>query len=99
MSSLSYLGSELAPICMVFAGSLALICTALATLFILKMLDVIIMAGLSDAIGIWRLSSLNSAMTTALVASSMLSCSQSGAHYILASTVMTPVGIGILSLR
>jgi hypothetical protein len=54
------------------------------------------MAGPDNTMGVWRLSSLNSA---AVAASSMLSYSQFSACYALASTVMTPVGPSILSLR
>jgi hypothetical protein len=53
----------------------------------------------SDADGVWRLSSLNSIATTAAVTNSMLSYLQSSACCALASTVMTPVGLSILSLR
>jgi hypothetical protein len=57
------------------------------------------MAGLSSAMGTQRLSSLSSAMATAAAASSMLTCSQSSAHCILASTVITLAVLGILSMR
>jgi hypothetical protein len=99
MSSLSYLGSKLASICTVLADSPVQMCMTLASLSILKMLDVEGMAGPSGAMGTQRLSSLSSAMATAAAATSMLSCSQSSAHCVLASTVITPTGPGILSLR
>jgi hypothetical protein len=57
------------------------------------------MARLGGIVGIWRLSSLSSVVATAAVANSMLSYSQSIARCVLASTVMTLVGLGILSLR
>jgi hypothetical protein len=96
MSSLSYLWSRLALIYMVLAWSPASICMALASSATLKELDVGGMVGPSGAEGACRLSSLNSAMA---VASLMLTCSQSSTRCALASTVMTPVGLGILSLR
>jgi hypothetical protein len=99
MSSLSYLGSRLAPIRMVLIWSSALICMALASLVALKTLDVGGMAGLSSAAGIQRLISLNSIATTAMTTNSMLSYSQSSAHYVPTSTVITLVGLGILILR
>jgi Fe2+ transport system protein B len=99
MSLLSYLGSELTPICMVLARSPTLICTALASSVALKESDVGGMARLSGTEGTRGLSSLNSAMVTIVAASSMLSCSQSSAYYVLAFTMITPVGSGILSLR
>jgi hypothetical protein len=74
-SSLSYLGSKLAPVCMVLAGSSASICMALALSTALKAPDVRGMARLSSAEGTQRLSSLNSIVVTIEVANSMLSCS------------------------
>jgi hypothetical protein len=56
------------------------------------------MARLCGVDGTRRLSSLNLVVTTAVVASSMLSCSQSCARCVLAYTVIIPVGPGILSL-
>jgi hypothetical protein len=50
-SSLSYLGSRLAPIYMVLAGSLSLICMALVSSAALKAPDVGGMAGLCSAEG------------------------------------------------
>jgi hypothetical protein len=99
MSSLSYLGSKLALICTVLAGFPVLIYTALASSSTLKMLNVGGISEPSSAMGNRRLSSLNSAVVTAVAASSMLLCSQSSARYVLASTVMTLAGPGILSLR
>jgi hypothetical protein len=99
MSSLSYLGSKLALICVVLAVSLASICMALASSVALKSPNVRVMVVLSGAEGTRRLSSLNSATMTPVVASSMLSYSQSSARCVLASTVITPAGPGILSLR
>jgi hypothetical protein len=99
MSSLSYLGSKLAPICMVLAGFPTSICTALAFLSILKTPDIRGMARLSGVVGTRRLSSLSLAVATAVVANSMPSCSQSSAHYILASSMMALAGPSILSLR
>jgi hypothetical protein len=84
---------------MVLAGSSASICTALASLIALKALDEEGMAMLSGANGIWRLTSLNLAEMTMAVANSMLSYSQYNACGVLASTVITLVGLGILSLR
>jgi hypothetical protein len=52
MSSLFYLGSKLAPIYMVLAGSPASIYTALASSSILKMLDIMGMARLGGIVGI-----------------------------------------------
>jgi hypothetical protein len=75
MSLLSYLGSKLAPIYMVLARSLALICTALVSLSVLKMLHIRGMARLSSVVGILILRSLSSITVTIAVASSMLSCS------------------------
>jgi hypothetical protein len=74
-SSLSYLGSKLAPICTVLAGFLASICTTLASSSILKTLDIGGMAGLNGVVGIQRLSSLSSATVTAVTTNLMLSCS------------------------
>jgi hypothetical protein len=99
VSTLSYLGSRLAPICTILAGCSVQMCTTLASLSVLKTLDVEGMAGSSGVVGTQRLSSLSSALTTAIAASSMLSSLQSSARYVLASTVITPVGLGILSLR
>jgi hypothetical protein len=99
MSSLSYLGSKLAPICTVLAGSLTSIYTALASSGVLKTPNVKGMAGLSSAVGTKMLISLNSITATTTVAMSMLSYLQSSTHYVLASTVMTPEGSGILSWR
>jgi hypothetical protein len=72
-SSLSYLGSKLAPIYMVLAGSPTSICTALASSAALKVPDIRGMAGLSSAEGTQKLSSLNSVVTTIEAAGSMLS--------------------------
>jgi hypothetical protein len=99
MSSLSYLGSKLALICTVLGESPATICMALPSSSVLKMADMVGIAGLSGTIGNQRLRSLSSAVVTAVVASSMLSYSQSSARCILASTVMIPAGPDILSLR
>jgi hypothetical protein len=99
MTSLSYLGSKLAMICMVLARSPASICTALASSAALKAPNVGGMVGLSGTEDTQRLSSLSLVMATAVAASSMLSHSQSSARCVLASTVMSPVGPGILSLR
>jgi ethanolamine utilization microcompartment shell protein EutL len=71
-SLLSYLGSKLASICTVLVGSPASICMALASSIALKALDVGGMAGLSDAKGTQRLSSLNLTMATTEAARSML---------------------------
>jgi hypothetical protein len=76
MCLISYLGFKSAPIWTVLAGSLDSICTALASLTALKALDEEGMAGPDDAVVVWRLSSLNSAPVTTVVASLMLSCSQ-----------------------
>jgi hypothetical protein len=92
-SLLSYLRPKLAPICMVLARSPASICMYLASSSVLKMADVVGIARLGGTVGIRRLSSLSSAV------SSMLSYSQSSARCVLATMVMTPVGPGILSLR
>jgi hypothetical protein len=99
MSSLSYLGSRVAPIYTVFVGSPALICTALVSSSALKAPTMGEMAGPSDTEGTRRLSSLNLVTTTTTVASSMLSYLQSSTHCALASTMITPEGPGILSLR
>jgi hypothetical protein len=99
MSLLSYLRSKLALICMVFVGSPALICTALASSSVLKVPDVGGVVGLRGLASTWRLKSLSSTVATAAAASSRLSCSQSSVRYVLASTVMTPAGPSILSLR
>jgi hypothetical protein len=99
MSSLSYLGSRLAPICMVLAGCSASMGMTLASLSALKMLDVGGIPRLSGAMGNQRLRSLNSVMVTVVVASLMLLYSQSIACRTLAFTVMTLAGSGILSLR
>jgi hypothetical protein len=88
MSSLSYLGSSVAPICRVLAWSPASICMALASSVALKALAVRGMAGRSSVEGTRRLSSLSSAAATTTIASSMLSYSQSSARYALASTVI-----------
>jgi hypothetical protein len=96
---LYYLGSKLASICTVLAGSSASICTALASSASLKVSDVEGLAGVRRAKGTQRLSTLNSVAMTAEAASLMLSCSQSSTCCVLASTVITPVGLGILSLR
>jgi hypothetical protein len=98
-NSLSYLGSKLAPICTVLAGSSISICTTLVSSAALKMPDVEGMAGLSDAVGTRRLISRNLATATAVDASLMMSYSQSSACCILASSVITPTRLGILSLR
>jgi hypothetical protein len=90
-SSLSYLGLRLALIYMIFAGSLIQMCMTLASSSVLKMLDVEGMAVLSGALGTQRLGSLRSAVATAIAASSMLTCSQSNAHCVLASTVQDDV--------
>jgi hypothetical protein len=98
MSSLSYLGSRVAPIYTVLVGSMASICTALASSAALKASDVGGMARPSGTEGTHWLSTLNSVVVTMASASSMLSCSQSSARCALASMVKTPVGPGILSL-
>jgi hypothetical protein len=49
MTSLFYLGSKLALICTVLAGSPASICMALASLFILKMHDTVGVAWLGSS--------------------------------------------------
>jgi hypothetical protein len=98
MSSLSYLGSEFAPICTVLAGSLASICTTLESSGTLKVLDVDGMAGWSGIEGTQRLSSLKLAATT-IEAATMLSYSQFSARCVLASMVITLAGPNILSLR
>jgi hypothetical protein len=99
MSSLYYLGSKLAPICTILVGSPTSICTALASSVTLKAPDVRGMAVLSGVEGSQELSSLDSAAVTAAASSSMPSYSQSCACCIFASSVITPVGPGILSLR
>jgi hypothetical protein len=99
MSPLSYPGSKLALIYMVLVGSPTSICTALASLGALKVLDVGGMAEGSGVEGTRRLSSLNLIAATTEVASSMLSYSHFSACYVLASTVITLMGLGILSLR
>jgi hypothetical protein len=98
-SSLSYLGSKLAPICTVLPGFLISICTALASSSALKTLDVGGITGLSGAVGNWRWSSLSSTAMNATVVISMLFYSQSSGRCVLTSTVMTPMGPCILSLR
>jgi hypothetical protein len=98
-SSLSYLGFELASICTVLVGSLASIRMALASSAAMKAPDVGGMAELSSAKGTRGMSSLNLATTTAVAASSMMSCSQYNTYCVLASTMITPMGSGILSLR
>jgi hypothetical protein len=75
MTSLFYLGSKLALICTVLAGSPASICMALASLFILKMHDTVGVAWLGGAVAIQRLSSLSLVAVTTTAASSMLSYS------------------------
>jgi hypothetical protein len=99
MSLLSYFESRLAPICVVLAWFLASTGTTLASSSALKMPDVGGIPGLSGAMGNQRLSSLNSTAAIVAAAGSMLLCSQSSTCRALASTVMTPVGPGILSLR
>jgi hypothetical protein len=63
-SSLSYLGSRLAPICKVLAGFSVLMGTAVASSSALKMLDVGSIPGLSDVVGNQRLCSLSSTAVT-----------------------------------
>jgi hypothetical protein len=99
MSPLSYPRSKLALIYMVLVGSPTSICTALASLGALKVLDVGAMARGSGVEGTRRLSSLNLTAATTEVASSMLSYSYFSTYYVLASTVITLMGLGILSLR
>jgi hypothetical protein len=96
-SSLYYLGSRLALIYMIFAGSLIQMCMTLASSSVLKMLDVEGMAVLRGALGTQRLGSLRSAVATATAASSMLTCSQSNAHCVLASTVQDDVVVAHVS--
>jgi hypothetical protein len=72
---------------MVLAGSLASICTALASSATLKMPNVGGMAGPSGAEGTRRLSPFNSAVMTVVVVNSILSYLQSSACCALASMV------------
>jgi hypothetical protein len=99
MSSLSYLGSKLAPVCIVLVGLSMSICTALVSSFVLKMLGVGGIPGLSGVVGKRKLSSLSSTVVTTVAASSRLLYSQLSACRALASTVMTPMGPRILILR
>jgi hypothetical protein len=98
-SSLSYLGSKLAPIHTVLVESSMPICTTLASLSVLKMPGVGGIQGLSGVAAKRRLSSLSSAMATAAAASSRPRCSQSSGCHALALIVMTLAGLGILCLR
>jgi hypothetical protein len=75
MSSLSYLGSKLALICMVLVGSSASICMDLASSATLKEPNIGGMAGLSGVDCTQRLSSLNLVAATVEAASLLLSCS------------------------
>jgi hypothetical protein len=99
MSWLSYSGSKLAPICTVLVGLSMTIFTALVSSPILKMPGVWGIPGLSGVTGKWRLSSLRTAAVTVAVPNSSLLYSQYTACHALASTVMTPIGPRILSLR
>jgi hypothetical protein len=98
-SSLSYLGSRLAPIYMVLARISASMGTAFVSSSALKMPDVGGIPGLSGVVGNRRLSSLSTAMATAAAASSMLLCSKSSTCRAVAFMVMTPAGPRILSFR
>jgi hypothetical protein len=75
MSLLSYLGSKLAPIYMVLAGSLVSICAVLESSSPLKAPNARGITGLHDAVDNQRLSSLSLTVATAAVASSRLFCS------------------------
>jgi hypothetical protein len=74
--------------------SLVSIYTTLASSAALKVPDVEFMAGLAKEGGALRHNSFSS-----VVANSMLFCLQYNAHWVLASMVMTPPGLGILRLR
>jgi hypothetical protein len=52
MTLLFYLGLKVALTCTILVGSLASICMTLASSFILKMSNIMGMAGLSGAVGI-----------------------------------------------
>jgi hypothetical protein len=75
------------------------ICTTLASLGALKVLDEEGMAGPIEASSTRWHNSLSSVAATVAVANSMLFYSQSSARWVLVSTVMTLVGSGTLSLR
>jgi hypothetical protein len=99
MSLPSYLRLKMASTWMVLTGSSASTRMALASLATLKVLDEEGMAGWAEGGGEFRNNSFGSMVVNTVVASSMLSCSQSTAHWALASTVMMSVGPVILSLR